>query len=212
MIAELQPDAVTIDIIMEPINGWEILTILKSDPRTAHIPVIVVSIVDQPSTGALLGADEYIVKPVGRLVLLAAVDRCLSRSGQPDKQSILVVEDHAPTREFVAESLMKRGYAVNTASDGAEARTRVASELPQLVILDLMLPKVSGFELLAEWRGNSRTANLPVFILTSKDLTPQEKDYLRANSSTLLHKQEQWQDALFRQLQRAVSPVLAEKS
>ena len=66
MIAGLQPAAVTIDIIMKPINGWELLTILKADPRTAHIPAIVVSIVDEPPIGALLGADEYIVKPVER--------------------------------------------------------------------------------------------------------------------------------------------------
>ena len=211
-IARLQPTAVTIDIVMKPINGWELLTILKSDPRTANIPVIVVSIVDQPSTGALLGADEYIVKPVDRSVLLAAVERCLQRSGQRDKRSILVVEDDAPTREFITESLMKRGYVVNTASDGQEARARVAGELPRLVILDLMLPAANGFELLAEWRGSPRTADLPVFILTSKDLTLQEKEYLRANSSSLLQKHEQWQDALFRHLDRAVHHELAEKS
>jgi two-component system NtrC family sensor kinase len=212
MIAELQPAAVTIDVVMKPINGWELLTTLKSDPRTAHIPAIIVSIVDQPSTGALLGADEYIVKPVERLVLLAAVERCLSRVAHVGKQSILVVDDHAPTREYIAETLLKRGFAVDTAADGAEARARVAKSLPELVILDLMLPKVSGFELLAEWRGTSRTADLPVFILTSKDLTLEERNYLQANSSSLLHKQEQWQDALFRQLQRAVPRVLVEKS
>ena len=211
-IARLRPTAVTIDIIMKPINGWEILTILKSDPRTAHIPVIIVSIVDQPSTGALLGADEYVVKPVDRAVLLAAVERSLQRRGRPDNRPILVVEDHAPTREFISESLLKRGYAVSTASDGAEARTRVANELPQLVILDLMLPLVSGFELLAEWRGDARTVDLPIFILTSKDLTPLERDYLSAKSSSLLHKHEQWQEALFRQLHRAVPPALAENS
>ncbi|HXQ25119.1 MAG TPA: response regulator [Candidatus Acidoferrales bacterium] len=210
--ASLQPSAVTIDIIMKPINGWEVLTNLKSDPRTAHIPVIVVSIVDQRPTGALLGADEYIVKPVEKPVLLAAVERCVQRTGTFEKHSILVIEDHAPTREFIAESLTQRGYVVDTAADGEEARAKVAKALPKLVILDLILPKVSGFQLLAEWRTNSRTADLLVFILTSKDLSHDEKLYLEANSSVLLHKQEQWQDALFKQLQRAMAPVLAGKS
>ena len=172
LAVEIQPAAVTMDIVMKPINGWQILTSLKSDRRTAHIPVIVVTIVDQPSTGALLGADEYIVKPVEKLVLLASVDRALSRSARSGPRSILIVEDHPPTREFIAESLIHRGYLVDIAGDGAAARTRIAqATCPELVILDLILPDVSGLDLLAEWRGNPATAELPVFVLTSKDLT-----------------------------------------
>ncbi len=206
--ATLQPDAVTIDVIMKPINGWEILPTLKSDPRTAHIPVIVVTIVDQPSTAALLGADEYILKPVNRTTLLAAVQRCLDRHGRVADGSILVVEDDDPTREFIAELLSKEGYAVGTAADGAQARAYVATSLPHLVILDLILPGVSGFQLLADWRSDSRTADLPVFVLTSKDLTPREKEYLGANVEALFQKQEPWQDALLKHLERAIlSPV-----
>jgi DNA-binding response OmpR family regulator len=152
------------------------------------------------------------VKPVERVVLLDAVERCLQRSGEANKRSILVVEDHAPTREFISESLMDRGYLVDTAADADEARSRIARSLPGLVILDLVLPGANGFELIAEWRENSRTAELTVFVLTSKDLTQQEKEYLSANSSSVLRKQEPWQEALFRQLHRAVPPVLAEKS
>ncbi len=212
MAVELQPAAVTMDIVMRPINGWQVLTALKSDRRTAHIPVIVVTIVDQPSTGALLGADEYIVKPVEKLVLLASVDRCLSRSAHAGLRSILVVEDHPPTREFVAESLMHRGYLVDIAADGATARAKVAKSIPELVILDLILPDVSGFDLLAQWRANPSTADMPVFVLTSKDLTVEEKEYLQAHSAALLQKKERWQEMLFRQLKKAVPPALAEKS
>jgi DNA-binding response OmpR family regulator len=200
-----------VDIVMKPINGWQILTSLKSDRRTAQIPVIVVTIVDQPSTGALLGADEYIVKPVEKLVLLSAVDRCLSRSGHSGSRSVLIVEDHPPTREFIAESLMHRGYIVDIAVDGAAARARIAKGLPKLVILDLILPDISGFELLAEWRGNPSTAQLPVFVMTSKDLTIAEKDYLQANSLALLQKRDQWQESLFSQLHRVVPPALVGK-
>jgi PAS domain S-box-containing protein len=213
LAAELQPSAVTIDIVMKPISGWELLPNLKSDPRTATIPVLVISIVDQPATGALLGADEYIVKPVEKAVLLAAVERCLNHRGRIGKaRPILVVEDDAPTREFVAELLSKHGYLVATAADGAEARAQVAASLPELVILDLILPEVSGFQLLAEWRVNSRTADLPVFVLTSKDLTHEEKEHLRTHAGALFHKQELWQEALIRQLRRAVPPALTEKS
>jgi signal transduction histidine kinase/DNA-binding response OmpR family regulator len=213
MAAELQPDAITLDIMMKPINGWEHLANLKSDPRTAKIPVIVVTVVDQPTTGTLLGADEYVVKPVDKATLLAAVERCLHLRGRIGRgRPILVVEDDAPTREFIAEMLSKHGYVASTAADGAEARARVADAVPELVILDLILPGVSGFQLLAEWRGNPRTADLPVFVLTSKDLTPTEREYLGANAGALFHKQERWQDGLIRQLQRAVPSALTEKS
>jgi signal transduction histidine kinase/DNA-binding response OmpR family regulator len=204
MAAELQPSAVTIDIVMKPINGWELLSLLKSDPRTALIPVIVVTIVDQPSTGALLGADEYIVKPVDKATLLAAIERSMKRMGNANSRSILVVDDDEPTREFIAELLSKNGFAVRTAADGPQARRQVAAALPELVILDLILPGISGFQLLTDWRRDSRTENLPVFVLTSKDLTPQERDYLRANSEALFQKQESWQDELLGRLERVL--------
>jgi PAS domain S-box-containing protein len=209
---ELQPAAVTMDIVMKPIDGWQVLTALKSDRRTAHIPVIVVTIVDQPSTGALLGADEYIVKPVEKLVLLASVDRALSRSARSGPRSILIVEDHPPTREFIAESLMHRGYLVDIAADGAAARSRVAKSPPELVILDLILPDVNGLDLLAEWRGNPSTAELPVFVLTSKDLTESERQFLESNSAALLRKSERWQDVLFQQLKLVVPPDVMTQS
>ena len=213
MAAEFQPSAVTLDLIMKPVNGWEILAGFKNDARTAKIPVILVTIVDQPATGASLGADEYIVKPVKKATLIAAVDRCLSRRktvGQT--RPILVVEDEAAAREFVAELLSKHGYSVITANNGAEARSQVAASLPELVILDLVLPDASGFQLLAEWRTNSRTADLPVFVLTSKDLTPEEQEYIREHTGLLLQKQRPWQETLIAQLRRAVPRVLSEKS
>jgi len=204
--AQMQPSAITLDIMMKPRNGWEVLSQLKRDPRTAQIPMIVVSIVDQPSMGALLGADEYLVKPVDKGVLLCAVERCVSGGlATVPKRLILVVEDDTPTREFIAEMLTTQGYLVATAVDGAQARAHVAASLPELVILDLVLPKVSGFELLAEWRASSRTADLPVFVLTSKDLTQEERSYLSAHAESLLHKQRPWQEALVKQLQRVVA-------
>jgi len=212
MAAQLQPQAITLDLLMKPTSGWEILLQLKQDPRTTSIPVIIVTIVDQPTTGAALGADDYLVKPVDKATLLAAVARCLEdREGSSPSRTILVVEDDAPTREIIAELLKAKGYSVATAADGASARAQVAASLPQLVILDLVLPKVGGFELLAEWRADPRTTEVPIFVLTSKDLTAREKTYLRANVQSLFHKQESWQDALLKQLQRAAGRPQAVK-
>jgi CheY-like chemotaxis protein len=212
MAALLKPDAITLDIMTKPGNGWELLSTLKSDPRTSKIPAIVVTIVDEPAAGALLGAHEYVVKPVQKATLLAAVERCLNSRGRARTgRTILVVEDDAPTREFVAAMLSNHRYVVTTAVDGARARDQVAASLPELIILDLILPEVSGFQLLAEWKGNSRTADLPVFVLTSKDLTLDERDYLRANAKAFFCKQERWQGELIKQLRRAIPPLVTAK-
>jgi signal transduction histidine kinase/DNA-binding response OmpR family regulator len=210
MAAEHQPDAITLDLLMKPVHGLEVLLQLKNDPRTSKIPVIVVTIVDQPGLGTALGADEYLIKPVDKATLLAAVERCLrSRGGVAPTRTILVVEDDVSTLEMIVELLKAYGYAVSTAADGEQARVSVAQSLPELVILDLVLPKMSGFELLAEWRSNPRTADLSVFVLTSKDLTKEEEEYLHAHAESLFRKQNSWREPLIKQLERVVtSPSL----
>jgi signal transduction histidine kinase/DNA-binding response OmpR family regulator len=211
--AGLQPQAITLDLLMKPTSGWEILLRLKNDVRTRNIPVIVVTIVDHAATGATLGADEYLVKPVDKKTLLGAVERCIERrGGLVPARPILVVEDDGPTREMIVDLLGAKGYAVKSTADGASARAEVEASLPGLVLLDLMLPKVSGFELLSSWRANQRTAGLPIFVLTSKDLSKQERSYLHEHAQSLFHKQESWQETLVKELQRAVGTPQVAKS
>ena len=160
---------------------------------------------DKPAGGAAIVADEYLVKPVEKDLLLAAVERCLAARGiAPVTRPILVVEDDPQIREVVSEILTSHGYEVSTASDGAHAREWVAKSLPEMVILDLMLPHVSGLELLSEWRAAPRTADLPVFVLTGKELNPEEENYLRSHAESLLRKNSSWQEDLFEQLRRVV--------
>jgi signal transduction histidine kinase/DNA-binding response OmpR family regulator len=210
MAADLQPAMITLDVVMLPLNGWDILAKLKRDQRTAYIRVAMVTVMDQRGAGMLLGADEYIVKPVDKETLLAAVKRCLAHGHQAStNQTILVVEDHAPTREFIVDLLSNSGYAVSAAEDGAQARMRVQADPPHLVILDLNLPQVSGFGLIAEWRKGSATTALPIIVLTNKDLTPEEREYLRTNTEVLLSKYEPWREELLRQVSR-VTPLVGE--
>src|SRR5581483_6891114 len=205
---EWRPTVITLDVVMLPINGWEVLSKLKSDPRTADIGVVMVTVMDQKKTGTLLGADEYIMKPVDKSLLLAAIERCLNRrNSTTESQSILVVEDNAATRELIVDLLTRSGYVVSSAEDGLRARAKVQSALPDLVILDLMLPGISGFDLIAEWRKDARTAHLPIFVLTNGDLTIQEKNYLSENTGALVLKDERWRDELIRQVQRAQGTV-----
>jgi PAS domain S-box-containing protein len=213
MAVEHQPDAITLDLLMRPVHGLEVLLRLKNDSRTSKIPVIVVTIVDQPGVGTALGADEYLIKPVDKATLLAAVERCLrTRGGVAPKRTILVVEDDLSTLEVIVELLKGYGYAVSTATDGAQARSSVAHSLPELVILDLVLPKMTGFELLAEWRSDPRTADLSVFVLTSKDLTKEEEKYIHAHAESLFRKQNAWREPLIKQLERVVTATVLENA
>jgi DNA-binding response OmpR family regulator len=209
---QFQPGAITLDIVMKPKNGWEVLAQLKRDPRTSNIPILVVSILDQPGMGTLLGADEYLVKPVDKSALLAALARRINGSSPSGrKRPALVVEDDVSTREFITEMLTSQGRVVVTASDGAQARAQINLHLPELVILDLGLPDVSGLELLAEWRAHPRTAELPVFVLTGRDVTREDQEYLRRHAESLFHKRHSWHDALARELTRVMAPGSPEK-
>ena len=109
----------------------------------------------------------------------------------------------------MTDLLAQNGYLVNSAADGALARLELQARLPDLVILDLMLPDVSGFSLIAEWRKDAATAGMPIFVLTNKDLSPEEKEYLHANTGAMFSKHGEWRDELIRQIQR-IAPVLAE--
>jgi CheY-like chemotaxis protein len=122
------------------------------------------------------------------------------------ERPILVVEDDAPMREAISDMLVASGFAVAPVADGIAAREWVRHSLPEVVILDLLLPEVSGFELLAEWRAAPRTADLPVFVLTAKDLTREEEAYVRDRAEFLLQKHQPWQQALLQQLQRVAAP------
>jgi PAS domain S-box-containing protein len=213
MAAEHQPDAITLDLLMKPVHGLEVLLQLKNDARTSKIPLIVVTIADKSGIGSALGADEYLVKPVDKATLLAAVERCLSSRGRSAPvRAILVVEDDAAAREMIEDLLTAGGHSVITAADGEQARAHVAQVLPELVILDLVLPKMGGLELLAEWRDNPRTADLPVFVLTSKDLTKEEEKYIHAHAESLFRKQHSWREPLMKQLQRVVTRQVLENA
>jgi CheY-like chemotaxis protein len=113
---------------------------------------------------------------------------------------------------MIVELLTSFGYAVRVAEDGARASAIVAETLPSLVILDLILPKMSGFELLSAWRANPRTADLSVFVLTSKDLSTEEEKYLRAHAESLFRKQNSWREPLINQLERVVTGTTVGKT
>jgi signal transduction histidine kinase/CheY-like chemotaxis protein len=185
----LQPAVITLDILLPDLDGWEILARLKHDEATRAIPVVVISVVDTPELGLALGAMDYFVKPVIAKDLIARLGKFnLTRNVAGDKAEVLVVDDEAANREWLSGILEPAGFNVVTASGGAQAIDLARSRKPDLLLLDLMMPEVSGFDVVQALRADPTTRQLPIMVLTAKDLTSADKRHLNGQVSTILRR------------------------
>lgn len=169
---ELSPDAITLDVLMPQMDGWAVLSALKDDPALEPIPVSMLSIVDERRIGFSLGASEFLTKPIDRDKLLEVLERLCSDVAEPN---ILVVEDDEPTRELVCRTLKGRDWVVNEAENGVVGLERMAASTPNLVLLDLMMPEMDGFEFLSRMRANESWRRIPVVVVTAKTLTAEDR-------------------------------------
>ncbi|HEV7666471.1 MAG TPA: response regulator [Chloroflexota bacterium] len=186
----LQPFAITLDISLPKLDGWSVLNALKREPATAEIPVVIVSIVDNRNFGMVLGATEYLVKPIDheRLrTVLAGLDGL--RAERDGSSSVLVVDDDPALRDVLGSLLSEDGWRVTTAGDGAAALAAVEQEKPTAMVLDLMMPRVDGFEVLQTLRSHATTRDLPVIVVTAKDLTDEDRDRLARSAERVILKQ-----------------------
>jgi PAS domain S-box-containing protein len=197
----LSPVAVTLDVLMPGMDGWQVLSQMKADPQLSRVPVVLVSMVEDRSMGFALGATQYLTKPVDRDLLLATLEPY--RAGSPGRA--LVVEDDAALRELVSRTLEKAGWEVRTASNGQEGLAEVEMGRPDLVLLDLMMPVMDGFEFLARLRQDERHADLPVIVVTARDLSPDERHRLHTQAQRVLQKAVTSQDELLRQVASTVA-------
>jgi PAS domain S-box-containing protein len=156
-----KPDLITLDIRLPDIDGFEVLQQLKSDEKTANIPVVIVSIVPDREDGFRLGAVDYVVKPVDEGRLLSAVGAIL-----PKEDLILVVDDDRDTTGLVQEVLSRAGFKVRAANNGFEALVIAQQEQPGLILLDLKMPGLDGYEVLKRLKRDGATQNIPVFVVT----------------------------------------------
>jgi CheY-like chemotaxis protein len=177
---KLRPTAITLDVVMPDMNGWEVLQALKSDPELAHIPVIMLTMIDDKNLGFALGASDYLTKPVDRNRLVALLKKYQCASDIP-ACSVLVIEDDAATRDVMRRTLEKEGWLVAEAENGLVALDWLVEARPHLILLDLMMPEMDGFEFVAALRQEPDWRSIPVVVLTAKDVT--EEDRLRLNSS-----------------------------
>ena len=188
LVRQYKPMAVTSDIMMPGMDGWSVLSAIKSDPEISDIPVIMLTMGDTQELGFALGAFDFLSKPLDRNQLLKALERInLPASSETE---ILIVEDDRDTRELLQRTLEREGWKVITATDGVNAIELLAgaARVPDLVLLDLMMPRLDGFGVLDAIRKNPLWASIPVVILTAKDLTIDERMLLSQSSAAILEK------------------------
>ena len=179
MARDLLPVAITLDILLPEIDGWEVLTRLKADELTRNIPVVVISVIDNPTLGRALGALDYFVKPVDRSALLSRLGRHrFTTNAQGGEIRVLLIDDEPANLDLLEALLEPEGFKVLRASGGKQGIDVARAQQPELILLDLMMPEVTGFDVVEALRADDATRPIPIMVLTSKELTKADKKAL----------------------------------
>jgi PAS domain S-box-containing protein len=197
----LAPDVILLDLKMPGMNGWDVIRKLKSERDLARIPVIVVSVIAAENRGSVMGALEYLNKPVAREDLFEVLERVLPNGGH----GVLVIDDDEDMQRLLSDELTADYGPVWTAGDGEEALGVLRSLAPDVILLDLVMPGMDGFTFLERLRLNPRFAHTPVVVVSSKDLTRAEQEELAKRTSALIGKGED----LAERVRGAIERVLA---
>jgi signal transduction histidine kinase/CheY-like chemotaxis protein len=184
LAAETRPDVITLDALMPGVDGWTVLSRLKSDPGLAAIPVVMLTILDDKNLGFSLGASEFLTKPIERDVLVATLNRIASRPSGP----VLLVEDDQLSRDVIRRALEALGVQVIDVPNGRVALEEMVKTRPGLILLDLLMPEMDGFEFLAELRRHEDWRSIPVVVVTAKDLDAADRIRLNGRVETILQK------------------------
>jgi signal transduction histidine kinase/DNA-binding response OmpR family regulator len=202
---EQHPNAITLDVMMPEMDGWAVLLALKADPQLAEIPVIMLTIVDDRNLGYTLGASEYLTKPVDRQRLLAA----LKKLCPGEAHSVLIVEDDAETRELLRRTLETEGWQVAEAENGRTGLKRVEEHRPGVIILDLMMPEMDGFEFVRELRIRPEWRTIPILVVTAKNITEEDRERLNGHVSKVLQKGAYTREELLREVSLTLTRQLS---
>jgi len=206
---ELHPDLITLDVLMPGLDGWAVLTALKSDPELSDIPVIMLSIEDEINVGYSLGAADFMTKPVDWERFGALLLKHQSNNGSTS--SALIVDDDLNLRSMLRRQLEKAHWEVSEASNGREALLLLTEQLPQLIILDLLMPEMNGFEFLAGIRTREQWRNIPVLVVTAKDLSAEDREKLGGKFTRILQKAVYSQEELTQEVRNLALASLRSK-
>jgi len=182
---ELRPSLITLDVMMPGLDGWAVLRQLKADPKLREIPVIMVTIEGQKDLGYTLGAVEHLTKPVDREMLVRLVRQY---AGSDGGGHALVVDDDDSVRSLFRRSLEEGGWTVDEAENGAQALELSSDRRPDLVLLDLMMPVMDGFDFLLEFRNQKDRRSVPIIVVTAKDLTEEDRKRLVGGVERIVEK------------------------
>jgi CheY-like chemotaxis protein len=202
MARRLKPVAITLDVLMPEMDGWTVLKALKADPELESIPVIMVTMVDDKNLGYALGAANFLTKPIDRTRLLGAL-----RQHHCEKTvcPILVVEDDAETRDVVTRMLEREGHVVRGAENGRVALELLRQDpLPDVILLDLMMPEMDGFELVMNLKQNAQWREIPIVVMTAKDLSEDDHRRLRGSVQRILQKGAYTRESLLQEIRDLV--------
>ena len=189
MAGELKPVAITLDILLPEVDGWEVLNRLKADEATQNIPVVVVSVVDNPSLGRALGAFDYFVKPVDGKALLSRLGQyTFTTKAKSEPVRVLVVDDEKANLDLLEALLTPAGFGVLRAGSGREGIDIAISEMPSLILLDLMMPELTGFDVVEALRTEEATREIPIMVLTAKTLTEDDKTALNGQVAAIFQR------------------------
>jgi signal transduction histidine kinase/DNA-binding response OmpR family regulator len=202
---ESHPAAVTLDLILPGVDGWEVLKRLKNDIETRQIPVVIISMIDNRDLGLALGADDYFVKPVDRDRLLDRVRAILARGGNGSGARLLVIDDDAAVHALLGEELGGLGFSIASAYSGEDGLRVARDSTPDVIILDLMMPGLTGFDIAESLKDDPRTANIPILVLTSKEISAEDRALLHAKVSSFVQKGNSARDHLLREIKRVTS-------
>jgi CheY-like chemotaxis protein len=202
---ELRPDAITLDVMMPGLDGWAVLSALKADPAVADIPVVMLTIVDDKNLGYALGASDYLTKPIDRDRLVAVLDK--HRRDRP----VLVVDDDVALRQLLRRMLEPEGFKVVEAENGRVALERLRELTPSVVVLDLMMPEMDGFEFVAEFRRHEAWRAIPIVVITAKDLTREDRERLNGYVQRILQKGTHGRDELLAEVRELVAASVARR-
>ena len=195
--------------MMPGMDGWAVLAALKSDPDLAEIPVVMVTIVDEKNLGYALGAADFLTKPVDRKRLASVLARY--RRDLPGGVA-LVIDDDEGGRNLVRQMLEKEGWGVVEAENGRAGLERLAESRPDLILLDLMMPEMDGFAFTSELRDDPQWRDIPVLVLTAKDLTPADRRRLNGRVLGVLQKGAYTRDELLAQIRRELNELVGGKA
>jgi GAF domain-containing protein/CheY-like chemotaxis protein len=202
---EIRPDAITLDVMMPGLDGWAVLSALKADTDLADIPVVMLTIVDDKNLGYALGASDYLTKPIDRDRLAAVLGRY--RRDLP----VLVVDDDVEVRQLLRRMLEPEGYAVVEADNGRVALERLRDGTPAVVLLDLMMPEMDGFDFVAEFRRHAAWRAIPIVVITAKDLSREERERLNGYVQKILQKGAHGRAELLAEVRELVATSVARR-